>query len=172
MGFPDTQLANQWTLGEELDAIKMNARIDVQLNLLAARLAANSGRQALVFNPTGSLITPTSAGSSTWVTLGNVTVPAWATSCTVILAIAGMFATVANSGVKLGVNVGSSAAFAPSYSDNAASVRRSFSSVSQLTGLTPGAVVAVTITATWITGTGGIEVDPASTVGATVEFTP
>jgi hypothetical protein len=42
MAFPDTPISNQWTDAESLNAAKMYARVDTNLNLLAARVA-NSG---------------------------------------------------------------------------------------------------------------------------------
>ena len=45
MGFPDTDLPNQWTDGEFLGQAKLNPRIDGNLNLLAQRLRALGGSQ-------------------------------------------------------------------------------------------------------------------------------
>ncbi len=56
-------------------------------------------------NPNAS--TP-GAGTATWVTMGNITVPAWASKARVSLSMAGIQNNAANAAVDIAVKIGSS----------------------------------------------------------------
>lgn len=72
MAFPATLLSNQWTDNEEVNAAKMYARIDTQLNALAAVLDANGqGYLADLYQSTTS--TPLTALTTYYPTAAVVT---------------------------------------------------------------------------------------------------
>lgn len=50
--------------------------------------------------------TSTGAGTATWVTMGNVTVPTWATKARVCLSMAGLSATATTSQADIAVKIG------------------------------------------------------------------
>jgi hypothetical protein len=52
--------------------------------------------------------TSTGAGTATWVTMGNVTVPTWATKARISLAMTGLQATATTTSANLAVKIGSS----------------------------------------------------------------
>lgn len=59
-----------------------------------------------------TLVNPNAAspasGTATWVTMGNITVPTWATRARVSLAMTGVAASTSNTGVDVAVKIGSS----------------------------------------------------------------
>lgn len=63
----------------------MDARVDAQLNLLQSFIQSPPIQQ-ITFTPAGATNTPGS-GTSTWVTIGSLTVPVWATQAWVIYTI-------------------------------------------------------------------------------------
>jgi hypothetical protein len=68
MAFPDDDLSNQWVDPEFLGQVKLNARIDQKLNLLAQRLRAIGGNQLGAHQTTAQSIP-----ASTWTLLTNMT---------------------------------------------------------------------------------------------------
>lgn len=81
MGFPDTDLANQWTDGEFLNQAKLNPRIDTNLNLLAQRFRAAGGSQ---------LMAAQTSAQTGWINGGNFVL---VTSMAASLDPAGAFAS-------------------------------------------------------------------------------
>ena len=60
----------------------------------------------LLFTPGGNTDTP-GAGTATWVTLGNVTVPTWSTSCMVNVTCDGIFDTTTTANATAQLKIGS-----------------------------------------------------------------
>ena len=52
--------------------------------------------------------TSTGAGTATWVTMGNVTVPTWATKARVSLSMAGITNSASNAAIDVAVKIGTS----------------------------------------------------------------
>lgn len=87
-----------------------NAPSQVQALALALDAIMATQAAALLFTNAANFDTPTS-GTATWLTLGNITVPAWATKVLVTYSINGFYATGAGGGnasavVKIGSTAG------------------------------------------------------------------
>lgn len=134
---------------------------------------AHRSSSHLVFSPAGNLDTP-AAGTATWMTLGNITVPAWATSADVVYAINGLYEITAAVNVSVVMKIGTVAGavskriLTPGY---VAGTRTNLPIMDTFTGLT-GGVKSVTLSAAWVAGTGKDRVDASSYVTALFAWRP
>jgi len=118
-----------------------------------AAAVANQLNQMRAFmtlaNPNAS--TP-GAGTATWVTMGNITVPAWATQARVGLTACGINPSVANAGVDIAVKIGSSTGALKRWTAVTAGARWQFALNDLLTAVPTGSQ-SVTVQATFANGT-------------------
>lgn len=129
--------------------------------------------QSLTFIPGGNLDTP-AAGTATWMTLGNVTVPTWANTAVVIWSLASYSTgSTAALSVTAGIKVGSAAGPTSSLpsAPGTANVGMSPVYVDTLTGLSSG-TQSVTVSATFVSGTGTFRVDTNDRITALIIFLP
>ena len=109
----------------------------------------------LIYNPAGQEDSPASIG--VWVTLGNITVPAWATKARISLVYHGVWMTSTGAVTEVRVTVGgvngTLVRYQPHDPGAATPVQQPLSIQDVLTGLTPG-VRAVTLDARQISGAG------------------
>jgi len=92
------------------------------------------------------------AGTATWVTMGNITVPTWATKGRVSLAMTGLTASVAACTVTLAVKIGTSTGAGKFFATAQNTQRIEFVLNDQLTSVPTGSQ-SVTIQATFGVGT-------------------
>lgn len=107
----------------------------------------------LLFTPGGNTDTP-GAGTATWVTLGNITVPTWSTQCVVTYTCNGIYDTGTTSSVSCVIKVGSAAgAVSKRILTPGVSLQRFHMPITDLvTGLSTGSQ-SVTLSATFSAGT-------------------
>lgn len=160
-------LGNQWTAGERVTAVKMNARVDAQLNALQTFIQTLP-IQTLSFAPSGNIDTA-GAGTATWITLGSVTVPVWSTSAWVIFTVDGAFDTGTTANVsnviKIGTATGGVSRRIPS---PGVTGRFSYSIVDRISSMSTGSQ-SVTISSTFTSGT-VVRADTSSTITALIIF--
>jgi hypothetical protein len=166
-------MSNPWVHDENVDEVKLEARVTTPINdLYALVLAGNS--QTLQYTPTTNNDTPTS-GTATWFTMGSITVPTWATQCVVTYSINGIItlATGINCTAIFKVGSVSGALGSKRISDNGTTAGRFCFTVSDLfTGLSTGSQ-SVTVSATWQAGTADkYRLDTTSYVTARFDFQP
>ena len=127
--------------------------------------------QVLLFTPGGNTDTP-GAGTATWVTLGNITVPTWATKCNVVYTMNGVFDTGTTSSVTGVMKIGSVAGAASKRISAPGVANQRFHQpiVDRLTGLSTGSQ-SVTISATFTAGS-VIRADTTSFFTALFTFQP
>ena len=154
-----------WVNGVFANATMMNEISDA----LAAVAAAD---HVLLFTPVANNDTP-GAGTATWFTLGNVTVPSWATTCQVVYSIVGVFngaiGTNASHVVKIGTVSG--AVSKRVIDPGVINQRFPITVADQVAGLTPG-VQSVTVASTYTGGGGFYRIDTFSYVSAAFTFLP
>jgi hypothetical protein len=135
---------------------------------------AGSANQSLLYTPGGNTDTPTS-GTATWFTMGNITVPTWATKCIVTYSITGIItlATSINCTAIFKVGSVSGSLGSKRICDNGTtSGRYSYTVTDLLTGLSTGSQ-SVTVSATWVAGTANsYRLDTTSHVTAVFRFQP
>jgi hypothetical protein len=119
----------------------------------AVALQLNTPEQTLLFTPGGNTDTP-GAGTATWVTLGNITVPTWASTCFVTYTMNGIYDTGTTSNVAVVMKVGSiSGAVNKRILGVSISGQRLHIPIAdQFTGLSTGSQ-SVTLSATFTSGT-------------------
>ena len=88
------------------------------------------------------------AGTATWVTMGNVTVPAWASKARVCLSITGITANAAAANVNLAVKIGSSTG-ATKFFATAQNTQRVHFPINDLLTSVPTGSQSVTVQATF-----------------------
>lgn len=134
--------------------------------------STGSAVQELNFTPGGNLDTP-GAGTATWMTLGNVTVPAWATRAVVNYAINGaMCPSGADPNVSYQFKIGAVGGADRRLLGCAVTSQRFYQGRSDLlTGLSSGSQ-SVTIASTWTSGATVFRVDANSTITASFHFLP
>src|SRR6266702_3461522 len=109
--------------------------------------------------------TSTGAGTATWVTMGNVTVPAWATRARVCLAMNGVTALGTTSQLDLVVKIGASTSTTGPQRMTTPAVTTRFSlPLNDLLTSVPTGSQSVTLVATFQTGTFTMSAT-ASTIG-------
>jgi hypothetical protein len=125
--------------------------------------------QDLLFAPGGN--TDTAAGTNTWLTLGNVTVPVWATQCSVGYTLNGIYDTGTAGNVTAVVKIGSAAGGVSKriLGPGIASQRFYVPVRDRVTGLSTGSQ-SVTINTTQTTGT--YRADTQAFVTASFTFLP
>jgi len=92
------------------------------------------------------------AGTATWVTMGNVTVPTWATRARVCLSITGITAAAAPATVNLAVKIGSSTG-ATKFFATAQNTQRVNFPINDLLTSVPTGSQSVTVQATFSSST-------------------
>lgn len=128
-----------------------------------------TAKDFLNFVPGGTLTTP-GAGSALWATLGNLTVPAWATKARIAITATAVITSAAGASagvtVKLGAITGTAKRIV-----GPATTRFQFEQVDQLAGLTAG-VNSLTLQAGFVSA-GTLSLDAAiSQVDAVVDYLP
>jgi hypothetical protein len=115
-------------------------------------LAGEASPAPLSFTPGSN--TDTAAGTNTWITLGNVTVPTWATKCNVVYTFNGIFDRGTTGNVTAVLKVGSASAALTKRLPGPGVANQRFTVVitDRLTGLTSGSQ-SVTIQTVQTTGT-------------------
>jgi hypothetical protein len=134
-------------------------------------LAGEASPAPLLFTPGGNTDTP-GAGTATWVTLGNITVPTWATKCNVIYTCNGIYDTGTTSNVSMVIKVGAVAGGVSKRvtAPGVANQRFQVPIADRLTGLSTGSQ-SVTISATFTAGS-VIRADTTSFFTALFTFQP
>jgi hypothetical protein len=132
--------------------------------------------QTLQYTPGGNNDTPSSVGTSpaTWFTMGNITVPTWATKCNVVYAIVGVFAVATGISASAVLKVGSvvGALGSKRILDGGTTGRFSFAVCEKFTGLSTGSQ-SVTMSASYTAGTvSSYRVDTVSHITARFDFQP
>lgn len=123
------------------------------------------------FIPGGNLDTP-GAGTATWITVGNVTVPAWATKARVIWSIYSYYETTAGAlaSCTFTLKIGSAAGVTQRIPGSTSTWGMTVTSTDILTGLTTG-VQSMTISATFAAGSTW-RIDTNSRVMAAIDWLP
>jgi hypothetical protein len=134
-------------------------------------LAGEAAPAPLLFTPGGNTDTP-GAGTATWVTLGNITVPTWATKCNVVYTCNGIYDTGTTSSVSAVLKIGSVAGGVSKRigAPGVANQRFHVPIADRLTGLSTGSQ-SVTISATFTAGS-VIRADATSFFTALFTFQP
>jgi hypothetical protein len=134
-------------------------------------LAGEASPAPLLFTPGGNTDTP-AAGTATWVTLGNITVPTWATKCNVVYTCNGIYDTGTTSNVSTVLKVGSVAGGVSKRigAPGVANQRFHVPIADRLTGLSTGSQ-SVTISATFTAGS-VVRADGVSFFTALFTFQP
>lgn len=145
-----TPLPTQWTSSERVTAVKMDARVDTQLNALQDFVQAPPIQQIL-FAPAGNSDTP-SSGSATWVTLGTLSVPSWATQCWVMYTMNQFFDSATTSNTTVSMRLGTVGGGVTKRLVTASSQRVNQALADHFTGLTGGSTPSVTLFAAWTAG--------------------
>jgi hypothetical protein len=156
-----------WVAGETVTAAIMNTHVRDNLNALA-----NDSWQYLSYVPGGN--NDTSASTTvTWFTMGNITVPAWATSCSVHWDITGTIVVATGINCTCAIKIGSAAGASKRILDNnSPAVRFGWGFNDKVTS-PPSGSQSVTMSATWVTGTANVyRLDTNSYVTAAFEFHP
>lgn len=165
MAYPDTALSSTaWTGIPRPAAPDMQANVTDPLN--AARSALHTTPQNLLLLP-GSSLDANSNG--TWLTLGSVTVPTWATSAVIIYTINGVYDTGTTANMSMQIKIGSAAGAINKriHSPGVASQRFSATVVDEVASLATGAQ-SVTVSIAWTAGT--IRADTTSYATACLFF--
>ena len=154
-----------WVNGVFANATMMNEISDA----LAAVAAAD---QVLLFTPVANNDTP-GAGTATWFTLGNVTVPSWATQAVVTYSINGIFNGVigTNASQILKIGAASGAVSKRIIDPGVINQRFNIAVADIVTGLAAG-VQSVTMASTYTGGGGFYRIDTFSYVTARFTFQP
>lgn len=131
----------------------------------------NGQLTALSHVPAGNEDTP-GAGTATWFSWGNVTVPTWASNAVVIWSLAAYNTGSASAlAVTAGVKIGSAAGPTSRLPGSGATVDMTPTYIDTITGLATG-TQAVTVSATFVSGTGVFRLDTNDRVTALVIFLP
>ena len=137
---------------------------------MPGRLTAALG-DLVELEPTTNIDTGTTAGFTTWVTVGSLTVPSWATSARYLVTMAGVvLATSARAGF-IRLSVGGAVGRDHAIDLDSTTIREDVSWQGRVTGLTPG---SADVTVEWspATGTGTFRLDANSLVAVAVWWTP
>lgn len=128
-------------------------------------------KQQLAFVPAGNTDTVTSS-SGTWITMGNITVPPWATRCAIQINYGGMFDTGTTCNVTLTPKIGSAAGNARRLLGPGISSQRWHQPVADIitSGLSSGSQ-SVTVLATFTAGS-AVRADVSSFFTALFDFLP
>jgi hypothetical protein len=127
--------------------------------------------QTLLYTPVSNNDTPTS-GTATWFTMGNITVPTWATKCIVAYSVNGIITVATSINCTSVMKVGGVAgAVSKRIMDLGTTAGRfTFSGQDRFTGLSAGSQ-SVTVSATWNAGTANsYRLDTSSYVTAQFGF--
>ena len=125
----------------------------------------------LLHTPGGNEDTSSST-TVTWFTMGNVTVPTWATKAIVILSYVGVSAIATGINCTSVLKIGSVSGTSKRILDAATTNRFHWAVVDQLTGLSTGSQ-SVTVSAAWTAGTANVyRIDTTSHVSAQFIFKP
>lgn len=127
--------------------------------------------QSIIFTPGVALDTP-GAGSATWITLGNVTVPVWATKAIVSYTIGGVLATGTGNNVTAALKIGGASGTPARILDPGVVSQRFYHSLNDTVSGLPTGVQSVTILATWVVGGTVYRVDANSKLSAAITFMP
>jgi hypothetical protein len=131
----------------------------------------NQSVTSIQFVPAGNTDTPL-AGSATWITLGNVTVPTWATQAIVGYNVYGILVIATGMSVAAQIKVGTAAGTNKRILDHGSTAGRfSIPIVDKVTGLSTG-VQSVTLFATWTSGASPYRVDVNSFITAEITWLP
>ncbi len=127
--------------------------------------------QVLLFTPGGALDTP-AAGTATWLTVGNVTVPTWATKCIASFTLSGVYCIGATASTTSVIKIGTVAGAVSKIITHpgVANQRFQLPVFDKLTGVSTGSQ-SVTISATFSSGS-VIRADGTSFFAGTFRFQP
>jgi len=134
----------------------------------------DTGAQVLVFVPSGNLDTATAAPQTTWITIGNITVPTWATKCQVVYTINGVYAvaTGVNTSVQIKVGAIGGAINGRIIDPGNTTQRFGWAICDKLSALTSG-VKSVTLATLWNAGTvTSYRADTSTSITAQFTFQP
>jgi hypothetical protein len=106
----------------------------------------------MTFVPGATFTTPAS-GTATWVTMGNVTVPAWATRARVSLTVTGIKANVTTAAVLVAVKIGSSTGVGKLFATPTVTNPRIQGALNDLLTSVPTGSQSVTVQATFVSDT-------------------
>jgi hypothetical protein len=107
---------------------------------------------------TNQTATTTGSGTATWVTMGNVTVPTWASKGRIQLNITGLAGSTTTAAVGLAVKIGTSTGVSKRCTAPGTTSRAAWS-ISDLLTAVPTGSQSVTIVATFISGTFSVAAD-------------
>jgi hypothetical protein len=132
---------------------------------------AGGGTVSIIFGPGGVLSTPT-AGTATWVTVGNITVPTWATKAYATWSLYGVISSATEPNVSMQLKIGSAGGGAVRVYGHGAAAGRFHTTLNELIlGLSTGSQ-SVTISSTWTSGANVFSLDVGSRVSAKFDFQP
>lgn len=158
-------------------AIAVPAVGDLWTALLADAVInyVNSANTVVNFIPAGNTDTPGSPSTTptTWVSLGNVAVPSWATAAVVVMSINGFF-EVAAGGDIVNIRIGIGGTLSPTQPRlvGPASASRSSFSWADSVASPPTGTQPLIVQATRASGTSVYRVDGSCLISAQVAFTP
>jgi len=135
--------------------------------LVAAPLPG--AHQQLSFVPAGTL-TSAASGSATWITLGNITVPVWATQARIHIDLGAFSGSAADATCNVKIVLGAVAGASKRCQKSGSGTRVNWSATDLLTGISTGSL-SLTLQATFNAG-GTLSVDASSYVDAAIDFLP
>lgn len=122
---------------------------------------------AMTFVPSGSLLSP-ATGTGIWVTLGNITVPAWASKARVSITINGISNSTASSQATLVLKIGTATGSARRLANQTTTARFGWAGIDFLTGVPTGSQ-SVAIQASALAG-GQFLADTGATFDVAFDF--
>lgn len=168
---PDRHIQHQ----EDIVAIATENGVSPSGSFSSVRARLDAGQTAddlVVFTPAAATDASTAPGGNIWITLGNVTVPTWATKAYVVMTGAGIHSITASSTYLLKSRIGSISSGSITIANwTAISDRRSFTWSSRITGIATG-VQSVTVHAERNAGSGQARADTLSRFDAFIMFRP
>lgn len=133
---------------------------------------SGSANVVLKLTPPGTLSTVTTGTPTTWITLGNVTVPSWATQALVSWSLYGVLGPASEPLITMQLKIGTAAGDAIRMMGlGAATGRNTWSIHETITGLTSG-VKSVTILCAWTSTANSFQVTTDSRISARFTFKP
>lgn len=137
-------------------------------NAVNSLVASQATAAQLTLIPGTTINTPLS-GASTWLTLGNVTVPTWATQVIVDIAFVSITGSSGINNTSMQIKVGSAAGLSLRIPGSGSAAGTSWAYTDKITGISPG-TQSVTIFATWNNGTTPFQAVTASLITAHFGF--
>jgi len=132
----------------------------------------NAANTVVNFVPAGNTDTPASGTTpTTWITLGNLAVPSWATAAVVVMTVNGFYEVAAGSdNVTIKTGIGTALGpFAPRLIGAPSANRGSFTWADTITSPPTGSQSLI-VQATRVTGTSVYRVDGSCSISAQVSF--